>query len=331
MDLFYGALVLLALVYAGPSLQGASANRHADKICENVFCGAGRECAPADHDTPTCVCQAECPPHNHPVCASDHNTYINHCEMHRAACLKGVKIHKKYNGSCLVEEVQDTDGNQALKPLVCFEIERNELRQLLIEWVGKEVKSDGWSTRGRTYKEAVEEKFITCDTDFDDKLDAREFIICIVKNDSMSIEHEGREHIVRGLCVDALIVMADKNDDWRLDFFEFFTCLDPDFKPPTKQCSLEDDMYDDGAEVKMACNKCICACGNWVCTAVICDNDEEKTLAINNNGPLPNKAERQKLLQGFKASDDVDTEKITKEERKSEESDFLENFRDPEI
>ena len=51
---------------------------------------------------------------------------------------------------------------------------------------------------GRSYKEAVEEKFISCDTDFDDKLDAREFIQCIVKNDSMELVNDkGREHIVR--------------------------------------------------------------------------------------------------------------------------------------
>jgi hypothetical protein len=47
-----------------------------------------------------------------------------------------------------VEEVEDTVGDQPLKPLVCFEIERNELRQLLIDWVKKEVESDGWVTTG---------------------------------------------------------------------------------------------------------------------------------------------------------------------------------------
>jgi hypothetical protein len=26
---------------------------------------------------------------------------VNHCDMHRAACVKGLKLHKKYNGSCL--------------------------------------------------------------------------------------------------------------------------------------------------------------------------------------------------------------------------------------
>lgn len=29
-------------------------------------------------------------------------------------------------------------------------------------------------------------------------------------------------------------------------------------------------MFEDGAETRMECNKCVCACGNWVCTALTC-------------------------------------------------------------
>lgn len=39
------------------------------------------------------------------------------------------------------------------------------------------------------------------------------------------------------------------------------------------ECALEDETYEDGAETQMECNRCVCACGNWVCTAVICDGE----------------------------------------------------------
>lgn len=39
--------------------------------------------------------------------------------------------------------------------------------------------------------------------------------------------------------------------------------------PPT-ECALEDEAYEDGAETQVECNRCVCACGNWVCTAMTC-------------------------------------------------------------
>lgn len=38
-------------------------------------------------------------------------------------------------------------------------------------------------------------------------------------------------------------------------------------------CALEDEVFDDGAEAQMECNKCVCACGNWVCTALACTGE----------------------------------------------------------
>lgn len=37
-----------------------------------------------------------------------------------------------------------------------------------------------------------------------------------------------------------------------------------------EECALEDEVFEDGAETRMECNKCVCACGNWVCTALTC-------------------------------------------------------------
>lgn len=36
------------------------------------------------------------------------------------------------------------------------------------------------------------------------------------------------------------------------------------------ECALEDETYEDGAETQVECNRCVCACGNWVCTAMTC-------------------------------------------------------------
>lgn len=37
------------------------------------------------------------------------------------------------------------------------------------------------------------------------------------------------------------------------------------------ECALEDENYEDGAETQVECNRCVCACGNWVCTAMTCE------------------------------------------------------------
>lgn len=43
-------------------------------------------------------------------------------------------------------------------------------------------------------------------------------------------------------------------------------------------CALEDETYEDGAETQVECNRCVCACGNWVCTAVTCDGEPDSEL-----------------------------------------------------
>ncbi|KAJ7315866.1 hypothetical protein JRQ81_002028, partial [Phrynocephalus forsythii] len=70
------------------------------KICANVFCGAGRECAVTEKSEPTCLCIEKCKPHKRPVCGSNGKTYLNHCELHRDACLTGSKIQVDYDGHC---------------------------------------------------------------------------------------------------------------------------------------------------------------------------------------------------------------------------------------
>lgn len=47
-----------------------------------------------------------------------------------------------------------------------------------------------------------------------------------------------------------------------------------------EECALEDEVFEDGAETRMECNKCVCACGNWVCTALTCTGEDLYILII---------------------------------------------------
>ncbi|KAF3707961.1 Follistatin-related protein 1 Follistatin-like protein 1 Precursor [Channa argus] len=82
-----------------------------------------------------------------------------------------------------------------------------------------------------------------------------------------------RQLDIRSLCVDALIALSDENADWKLSLTEFTNCLTPTYHPPERKCALEDEVFEDGAETHMECNKCVCACGNWVCTALTCNGE----------------------------------------------------------
>ncbi|XP_071439347.1 follistatin-related protein 5-like isoform X2 [Hetaerina americana] len=57
--------------------------------CLVKYCGKGRECRVGPRGTVACVCQRHCHRHRKPVCGTDGFLYINHCELHRAACLQG--------------------------------------------------------------------------------------------------------------------------------------------------------------------------------------------------------------------------------------------------
>ncbi|MBN3295454.1 FSTL5 protein, partial [Amia calva] len=69
--------------------------------CENKYCGLGRHCV-VDKETRQgqCVCLDHCKPHYKPVCGSDGELYPNHCELHRAACLKKQRITIVHSEDC---------------------------------------------------------------------------------------------------------------------------------------------------------------------------------------------------------------------------------------
>lgn len=259
-------LFLIAVIHAEEELKSKS------KICANVFCGAGRECAVTEKGEPTCLCIAECKPHKRPVCGSNGKTYRNHCELHRDACLTGLKVQVAHDGHC---EEKKSD-KAAASPVVCYQADRDELRHRIIQWLETEIIPDGWFSKGNNYTEILEKYFKTYDNG-DARLDSTEFLKFAEQNETTvnftSYADKETNRLLRGLCVDALIELSDSDADWKLSFTEFLNCLNPAFNPPEKRCALEGETYVDGAETEMECNRCVCACGNWVCTAMSCNDD----------------------------------------------------------
>uniref|UniRef100_G3QZL2 Follistatin-related protein 5 n=1 Tax=Gorilla gorilla gorilla TaxID=9595 RepID=G3QZL2_GORGO len=69
--------------------------------CENKYCGLGRHCVTSrETGQAECACMDLCKRHYKPVCGSDGEFYENHCEVHRAACLKKQKITIVHNEDC---------------------------------------------------------------------------------------------------------------------------------------------------------------------------------------------------------------------------------------
>ncbi|KAF6118710.1 follistatin like 1 [Phyllostomus discolor] len=217
----------------------------------------------------------QCKPHKRPVCGSNGKTYLNHCELHRDACLTGSKIQVDYDGHCKEKK----SVSPSASPVVCYQSNRDELRRHIIQWLEAEIIPDGWFSKGSNYSEILDKYFKSFDNG-DSRLDSSEFLKFVEQNETAinitTYADQENNKLLRGLCVDALIELSDENADWKLSFQEFLKCLNPSFNPPEKKCALEDEMYADGAETEVDCNRCVCACGNWVCTAMTCDGKNQK-------------------------------------------------------
>ncbi|KPP59450.1 follistatin-related protein 1-like, partial [Scleropages formosus] len=319
------------------------------QVCANVFCGAGRECTVTEKAEPVCLCIEQCKPHKRTVCGSNGKTYHNHCELHRDACLTGLKIQVARDGRCqgvssremvCVKDVaviwlrcvcgvagaaqrgcalnaapeilrvpypeKKIDKGKAsptsshlparrepipvfyhlfssLCAVVCYLGDRNELRGRIIQWLQAEVVPDGWFSKGSNFSDILLKYFKEYDNG-DLQLDSSEFLRFIQHNETAinitSFADEESNRLLRNLCVDALIELSDENADWKLSFSEFLNCLMPGFNPPEKKCALEDETYEDGAVTQVECNRCVCACGNWVCTAMTCDGKEKVAMEL---------------------------------------------------
>ncbi|EDO36372.1 predicted protein [Nematostella vectensis] len=263
--------------------------------CSNVFCHAGQECVAAKGKA-SCECLSECPDHIKPVCGSDGVTYPNHCELHRIACVHTKKITIRSKGPC--EEIPSsapTGKVNMSKPVVCYERDRDQMRGRMIEWMQMQEES---LANAAGYQRVLKRFFDMVDKNKDGKLNLKELTELVKYNQTVAEIREADEFInpvLQGLCSDALISITDDDEDTELTFKEFRKCLDPDFKPPMKNCELEGEQYKDGAEIPTDCNSCVCACGRWVCTALDCN-------------PSSNHVKASLVLQGEQAKEKLERE-----------------------
>ncbi|XP_076995749.1 follistatin-related protein 5 isoform X5 [Tamandua tetradactyla] len=90
--------------------------------CENKYCGLGRHCVfNRETGQAECACMELCKRHYKPVCGSDGEFYENHCEVHRAACLKKQKITIVHSEDCFFK------GDN------CKTTEYNEMKNMLLD------------------------------------------------------------------------------------------------------------------------------------------------------------------------------------------------------
>uniref|UniRef100_H3CWW1 Follistatin-related protein 1 n=1 Tax=Tetraodon nigroviridis TaxID=99883 RepID=H3CWW1_TETNG len=262
------AHTLLISVHCCPFIQEPCAFFQEESVCAKTVCGAGRECVPNDRGEPVCHCLQRCDEREHWVCGSNGKSYRNHCELHREACLTQTKIRADQRGHC---QGKRKPTKRDVSPIVCFLSDRDWLRERVIQWIREEVEADHLASSA---SERLHTYFKMYDNG-DSELDSKEFLSFLKHNEtalnltySKSLETNS---LLRSLCVDALIELSDENADWKLSLNEFVNCLTPTYHPYERKCALEDEAFEDGAETQMECNKCVCACGNWVCTALACN------------------------------------------------------------
>ncbi|MPC25641.1 Follistatin-related protein 5 [Portunus trituberculatus] len=88
---------------AAELLEGETVDAHVIQHhdpCQAHFCERGRVCRLDHIGEPQCECQPFCSRHRKLVCGNDGRLYLNHCELHRAACFSGARIHIDRSRKC---------------------------------------------------------------------------------------------------------------------------------------------------------------------------------------------------------------------------------------
>uniref|UniRef100_A0A674MJ52 Follistatin-like 5 n=1 Tax=Takifugu rubripes TaxID=31033 RepID=A0A674MJ52_TAKRU len=97
-----------AMKWTGKGTLGLMGHSRYPGPCQHKYCGLGQHCV-VNHETGqgVCTCLDHCKPHYKPVCGSDGKLYQNHCELHRASCLKGFRITIVHSEECFYKGKTD--------------------------------------------------------------------------------------------------------------------------------------------------------------------------------------------------------------------------------
>jgi len=270
-----------------PCCKVAFGGRHKDlkspdnvkMTCDTMFCAIGKECVEMS-GKPECECIEKCTGTEKPVCGSNGVTYKTECHLHQAECLnkENEAIMMVAPFSCEEGKKKEKDltdniekDGKKVKPVICMQVERDELRRNISMWIKTKL---GVEYEEVSYKGLLLKYFSSLDVNNDGGLDTLEFIkIMDTETDIIKTIPGDSNPVLRGLCVDEVIAVTDYNSDYKLEFDEFHDCLNPGFIQPKQFCEVNGMKYEDGEDILKECNTCKCSCGNWVCTSIKCDED----------------------------------------------------------
>ncbi|KAM8848310.1 follistatin-related protein 5 isoform 1-T1 [Synchiropus picturatus] len=172
--------------------------------CQHMYCGLGRHCV-VHHETGQGLCQCLdfCKPHYKPVCGSDGKLYQNHCELHRASCLRRHQITILHSQECFYE---DDDCRLSDYSFLKTKILDRHGRQM---WTGNSIEAR------RQLVDLVFERF---DADGDREVDISE-LSQVIKQDGLT--KEGPECTLFDL-----LKFNDVDHDKRLTRHEFYKAFD---------------------------------------------------------------------------------------------------------
>ncbi|XP_022108541.1 follistatin-related protein 1-like [Acanthaster planci] len=247
--------------------------------CQGFECGIGQECKMTTEGETICVCIQHCEHQGiRLLCASNGVTYTSECELQRAACRHDAQLFIEHDGVCASLRTDSAKTMSSLNsrehPIACYQDQRDTLQREIVDWL-QAIHLP--SVLGESsYEALLQDCFVRFDDSQNEFLEPSEFLKFIEHNETLQKASDlyrdyEEDTLLRGLCVDALLAEADENFDWKLSLSEFMKVMMPGFIPPTKLCSLDGKYFMDGEEKRSKCNVCVCACGNWVCTANVCD------------------------------------------------------------
>ncbi|XP_066574138.1 follistatin-related protein 5 isoform X4 [Amia ocellicauda] len=179
--------------------------------CENKYCGLGRHCV-VDKETRQgqCVCLDHCKPHYKPVCGSDGELYPNHCELHRAACLKKQRITIVHSEDCFY------NGDN------CKASDFGKLKNKMLDLQNQKYArlGGGGETQDKMSlkKLLVDQMFRRFDSDGSGQVDSSEL--------SQVIKQEGLAKEASGCTLFDLLKYDDRDADKHLTQDEFYAAFD---------------------------------------------------------------------------------------------------------